>query len=332
MPTSDIRCTSLDGYRLPIGMSIPDKLRAETLESQAFVALITKNLLNSSYCLFELGARWGTARRLFPLYAAGATVRDVNAWLSEYRSASCTETTQMMQFIRELGEHLKFKKIETADSLLRHVEALVNESKRAAADYVRGPGQLDPKDQELKKAEMKRKDGSAAMGKTYSGFWELAHRYYEKYRPKGNPEFPQRLENFIAAAGAPPNTVGTELLAWPVNNDIRLSSDQRRMWNFVQKIYPRRKKGQTGDVWQYSAIKPQRDAKRFHLARRSLGKYWDEWPPIVGWEFISERYQTRHYIILILAWLELALVQWTQMPGSHKQEVFKLARRFAASA
>jgi hypothetical protein len=329
MPTSDIHCTSLDGYRLPIGMSIPDKLRAEVLESTAFVALVTKNFLGSSYCLFEMGARWGTPHRLYPLYAGGASVRDVNAWLGEFRGADCSETAQLMQFVREIGEDLKFE-VERTESFLNHIEELVRASKQAASDYVAEYGQLDPREQEVKQADMKREDGSAEMGKNYAIFWEIIRRYYaDTYRPKDNPDFPPTLEGFVEAAGSPPNTIGAEFFSWPVNNVRRLTQDQRRMWDFAQKVYPSRQQDQAGDVWQYSAIKPAEEAERFHWARRGLGKYWDEWPPLVGWQFISERYQTRHHIVLLLAWLELALVQWTRMQGSHKQELFKLAARFA---
>ncbi|WP_394809029.1 hypothetical protein [Nitrosomonas sp.] len=84
----------------------------------------------------------------------------------------------------------------------------------------------------------------------------------------------------------------------------------------------------TGDIWLYSAIKPTEEAKRFHEARRVLAKYWDKWPSLVGFKFIRERYTTRREIILFLAWLELALAQWTRMGGMHKQELFKLALKF----
>jgi len=314
MPTPDIRCTSLDGYQLPIGMSIPDKLRAEVRESKAFVALITKNFLGSSYCLYEMGARWGTGLRLYPLYAGGASVRDVNAWLGEFKGADCGKTAQVMQFVRELGEDLGLG-VERAESFLSHIEELIKASKQAAAQYVAEYGQLDPGEQEVKQAEMKREDGRTELGKDYAIFWEIIRRYYaDAYRLKDNPDFPSTLEGFVEAAAAPPNTMGVELLSWPVNNVLHLTQDQRRLWDFVQKVYPPRQQDQAGNVWEYSAIKPVEDAERFHWARRNLAKHWDTWPPLVGWRFISERYQTRRYIVLLLAWLELALrSNWGQV-------------------
>jgi TIR domain len=52
-----IRCTSVDGHRLPAGAQVGETLRADIRDAAVFVALVTPRSLSSPYLLFELGAR-----------------------------------------------------------------------------------------------------------------------------------------------------------------------------------------------------------------------------------------------------------------------------------
>ena len=70
---AEIRCTSVDGYRLAAGADTNDQLRREVRESRLFLALITPSSVRSSYVLFELGARWGIDRLCFPCLRAELT-------------------------------------------------------------------------------------------------------------------------------------------------------------------------------------------------------------------------------------------------------------------
>jgi TIR domain len=64
-----IRCSSVDGYRLPVGVNTESKLREEVNAAKVAVGLITPNSLASYYVMFELGARWGADLFLAPLMA-----------------------------------------------------------------------------------------------------------------------------------------------------------------------------------------------------------------------------------------------------------------------
>lgn len=66
LPASAIRCTSVDGYRLPGGADTNSRLRQEVIEAIALLGIISTTSLRSLYVLFELGARWGTAKPFVP--------------------------------------------------------------------------------------------------------------------------------------------------------------------------------------------------------------------------------------------------------------------------
>jgi len=129
--TSDqIRCTSLDGYRLPGGASTSDQLKEEIYNSKSFIGLITPNSLESKYVLFELGARWGAKRQLIPLLAGGTGTKDLVGPLSEINALSCDNNSQMFQLIGELNEFLG-SEIEKVELYSKLINSLVEISTRS---------------------------------------------------------------------------------------------------------------------------------------------------------------------------------------------------------
>ena len=58
----DIRCTSVKGGELTVGEPIDETLQREVDEATAFIALISRAFLESSYAQLELGARLGSQK------------------------------------------------------------------------------------------------------------------------------------------------------------------------------------------------------------------------------------------------------------------------------
>lgn len=109
LTAKDIRCTSVDGYKLPAGTNSDEQLRQEVFESQAFLALLSPSSLQSIYVMFELGARWGTKRYLAPVMVAGVTPSALKAPLSAIHAVSGTSEGDLYQLIETLSERLDVK-------------------------------------------------------------------------------------------------------------------------------------------------------------------------------------------------------------------------------
>jgi hypothetical protein len=122
-----IRCTSLDGYRLPGGASTNEQLKEEIYNSKSFIGLITPNSLESKYVLFELGARWGAKRQLIPLLAGGAVAKDLVGPLAEINALSCSNKSQMFQLIGELSAFLETE-TEKVELYAKMVDNLIDVS------------------------------------------------------------------------------------------------------------------------------------------------------------------------------------------------------------
>lgn len=103
IPHAKIRCTSVDGYRLPSGVSTDEQLQKEVRNSRCFIALLTPSSLQSPYVLFELGARWGAKLRLIPLLAKGSSAASLRMPLSALNALACTSSAQLHQLLADIG-------------------------------------------------------------------------------------------------------------------------------------------------------------------------------------------------------------------------------------
>jgi hypothetical protein len=114
IPQLVIRCTSVDGYRLPGGAPVEESLKTEVLTTKYFVGLITRQSMGSAYVLFELGARWVSGLPLTPLLAGGAGKETLQGPLIGVNALSCDNEAQLHQLIEEISLVLKRPKSQTA--------------------------------------------------------------------------------------------------------------------------------------------------------------------------------------------------------------------------
>ena len=142
----EIRCTSLEGYRLPAGASVDEKLRQEVHEAKVFIGLISYNSLQSIYVVFELGARWGAEKHLIPLLAPGAGSDILKAPLSSLNALSCESVPQLQQLVAELASLLQVRlnPVHTYQSEIDKIIALPRvQGKMIVPAYLAAQLQLD---------------------------------------------------------------------------------------------------------------------------------------------------------------------------------------------
>jgi len=111
------------------------------------------------------------------------------------------------------------------------------------------------------------------------------------------------------------------------------------MWSFVKKVYPSFKVSDYG-VMARSLIS-ESEKEEFHEVRGKLARFFSAWVPdkpgiedfviFSDWkagapmDSLKRDYEAANQLTAMLAWLELALVQWTQQDGSGKTGLFRLA-------
>lgn len=106
LTASCIRCTSVEGHRLPGGAHTAEQLRSEILSSPVFIGLISASSLESAYVLFELGARWGAARSLIPLLVPGLTPSELRGPITGLNALTCESGAQLHQLVQEIASAL----------------------------------------------------------------------------------------------------------------------------------------------------------------------------------------------------------------------------------
>ncbi len=115
---NQIRCTSVDGYRLPAGVNTDEQLRAEIKSVGVLIGLLTPHSITSTYVLFELGARWGAELFMIPLLA-GITPERMQGPHRVLNALSCETEAQLIQLVEDIGRQLNLE-VQSAASYLKH--------------------------------------------------------------------------------------------------------------------------------------------------------------------------------------------------------------------
>jgi hypothetical protein len=106
LEASEIRCTSVPGYGLPVGVQIEEVLRGDVTSVQVFLGLISKSSLASLYVLFELGARWGSGKSILPVLLPGVEAADLKGPLANIHAITLLDPENVHQLIDYIGDML----------------------------------------------------------------------------------------------------------------------------------------------------------------------------------------------------------------------------------
>jgi len=132
LPADEIRCTSVNGFRLPIGVKPEEKLRQEIFDCEVLIGLLTPSSLNSHYVLFEMGARWGKDLTIFPLLCSERCIELISGPLKEINALDACDIHQVHQLITDLGNKLSLT-AERTEVYSEYAEVFVKQAKTVGA-------------------------------------------------------------------------------------------------------------------------------------------------------------------------------------------------------
>jgi hypothetical protein len=127
---SQIRCTSVPGYKLQVGAQSADSLKTDLNGAEIVMGLIGRDTAKSDYVLFELGASWGLGKPTFPLRIAGATFDHVPEVLREKSSLLLEDVAQCLQLVEDVG---RVSSLPRKGDSVRSRAAVHAQAKRLAA-------------------------------------------------------------------------------------------------------------------------------------------------------------------------------------------------------
>lgn len=133
IPKSQIRCTSVPGYKFDPGVDTKEAIRKEVNETEILIGLITPGSLQSSYVLFELGARWGINEYLIPVLANGADYKDLPSPIRDNNAVKLNKEGDLYDLIGLIGRQLGINTekvssyMDEIDSVIEHAVKKKNE-------------------------------------------------------------------------------------------------------------------------------------------------------------------------------------------------------------
>jgi hypothetical protein len=143
LPAEAIRCTSVDGHRLPGGADTDEQLRRELQETDALVGILSASGMRSTYVLIELGARWVLNKHLLPLLAPGTPASVLGGPLIGLNALRADNPAELFQMVSEVAEILHIRP-ESPPAYHRHIEQIVSATTNVDAVAAGRDGKLSP--------------------------------------------------------------------------------------------------------------------------------------------------------------------------------------------
>jgi hypothetical protein len=103
---TEIRCTSVQPYRLPFGKNTGERLRDEIGRAQVVLGILTPDTSQSSYVMFELGAAWSQQIYTCPLLSKGAEYQHIPGPIFDLAPARLWEASDCHQLLANLEAEL----------------------------------------------------------------------------------------------------------------------------------------------------------------------------------------------------------------------------------
>lgn len=109
LPTSAIRCTSVDGHRLEGGADTDEAVRSEIGIAEAFLGILSNRSVRSAHVLIELGGRWVLNKHLLPLLAPGTPPSVLGGPLAGKNALRADSEAQLHQMVHEVASVLQVR-------------------------------------------------------------------------------------------------------------------------------------------------------------------------------------------------------------------------------
>lgn len=133
--STDLRCTSVRPYRLPVGEATSSRLREEIATAEVVLGILTPDTLQSSFVAFELGAAWGQKVWTCPLLARGADARHIPDPIRDLSPLLLTNAAECHQLLDDMRGFSTLRQRSDVDvgALQDQVQKLVNAAAVPAA-------------------------------------------------------------------------------------------------------------------------------------------------------------------------------------------------------
>lgn len=110
VPDGVIRCTSVEGYRLPPGVHGSVTLRAEIANCDVLIGLLTEESLKSGYVTMEFGAAWGLQRMTCAVLAPNVDFKSLPGPLVEHHAIRWDRRSDLAELVDVIAKATGFPK------------------------------------------------------------------------------------------------------------------------------------------------------------------------------------------------------------------------------